>query len=615
MEFREKPGKPLIFLSLAAALISIKGLSLTPPTRPRPSFLRLMPQSVLWFILFLALWIGLTWLSAVSSHKQKKTAFGMALFYWACFSVGYFLKEWGTVSFTFWSGLNDQINFICYEFGYFCLFYCFNLMLIRLFDRYKTSSQSGRLMSSSKLLFAAVFCFLLICWLPWFLRWAPVITTGDSNNHISQASGSLPLMDNHPILYTLYIRLLFHLGGSNQAGAFLYSILQLLMCASVFSACACFVDRVFQRRIATIFLVTWFAFYPLYPILGITMLKDIPFGFCLCLIVLNICELRLADPERQKKLLIWNVILSLILCFTRHNGFLIFIPTAVVLAVQYRDHRRLYVPLCLAAITFYVVFQYVLIPAMGVEKWRQSEGFSIPLQQIARTVFYDPDGITPEQEQVLSDYFYGLNLAELYNPVLSNNVKYKFNEGAFAKDPMPMIKLWWDLFKTHPKTYLESILQNSYGYWYPEAVKLRGIRFGVSYENLGGIHSQPLIQAPILDKAADYLRNDRFYSMPVLAWLFTPGLYGWLLFFMWRYSRYSGNRMWPAFVPLLSLWIQMLGCPAFCEYRYVYGLITSLPLMICCTLLPITAGSGAAAGQESIEASKSVQQAVFADKE
>ena len=89
-----------------------------------------------------------------------------------------------------------------------------------------------------------------------------------------------------------------------------------------------------------------------------------------------------------------------------------------------------------------------------------------------------------------------------------------------------------------------------------------------------------------MDKISDYLKNDRYYTAPVLSWLFTPGLYGWILFFLWRYSRYSCNKIWPAFVPLLSNWIQMLGCPAFCEMRYVYGLVTSLPLLLCCVMFP-----------------------------
>lgn len=580
-----------IILGLVFSLVSIKGLSLTPPTRTRPSFLRVYPQSVLWIILFFALWIGLTQLLLISSRKQIGTALGISFFYWICNSLGYFFREWGTVTFTEWSGINDLINFICYETGIFTLIFCFMLLLLHLIGRYCSPSNtyhgSGRLLNSSGILFILSVCFLLICWSPWFMQWAPLTTTGDSNNHISQAVGTIPLMDNHPILYTLYIRLLFLIGGSTQAGAFLYSIFQLLISASVFSACVCFVDQVYQRRRITIAMVLWFGIFPVFPMYGMTMWKDVFFGLIICLIVLNICMLCLADESQHRKLLTHNVILSLLMCLIRHNGAIVFIPTAIALAIQFKKQRNFYVLFASGALAFYLLFQFVIIPLSSVLTWRNSEGFSIPLQQIARVVFYDPESLSDDQKQVIADYFSGKDLASIYNPVLSNNVKFSLDEDVFARDPKPLIKLWRDLGKTHLKAYIEAPLQNSYGYWYPEAVKLQNAALGLSYENFCGIHFQPLIRSKLMEKIGDFMLNDKYYTAPVLSWLFTPGLYGWILFFIWRFSRYRNNRMWIALVPLLSLWIQMLGCPAFCELRYVYGLPTSLPLMMCCVMMPL----------------------------
>ena len=576
-----------VFLNFFLSFLSIKGLSLVPPVRERPSFLRTNPQSALWFFLFLILWIGPAYLSSAASARQKRTALGISFFYWICSFLGYFFKTWGTVTFSGWEGISNTINFICYEIGLFCLFYAFVLLMIVLLDKYRAASVPGGMTASSKKLFILSVCFLLICWAPWFLQGAPLTATGDSNNHISQAAGTIPLMENHPILYTLYIRLLFTIGGSTQAGAFLYSILQLVISAAVFSASVCFADRIFQRRTVTLGMIFWFALYPFFPLYGITMWKDIFFGVLISLIVLNICMLRIADGSQQKKLLIHNVFLSLLLCFIRHNGILIYIPTAIVLTLVCKRFRKFYASLCLGTIAFYLLVQFVVIPLSGVLTWRNSEGFSIPLQQIARAVFYDPDSLTDEQKQVISDHFYGKKLEDLYNPVLSNNVKYALNEQAFEQDPQPMIRLWLELGKTHPKAFIEAPLINSYGYWYPEAVKLNNVAFGMNYDNFCGIHPQPLVRLAVLEKIIDFMYNDRYYTVPVLSWMFTPGLYAWILFFLWKYSRYSKNRFLPAFVPLLSLWIQMLGCPAFCELRYVYGLVTALPVLMCCALIPL----------------------------
>ena len=60
-----------VFLNFFLSFLSVKGLSLVPPVRERPSFLRTNPQSALWFFLFLILWIGPAYLSAAASSKQN----------------------------------------------------------------------------------------------------------------------------------------------------------------------------------------------------------------------------------------------------------------------------------------------------------------------------------------------------------------------------------------------------------------------------------------------------------------------------------------------------------------------------------------------------------------
>ena len=73
-----------VFLNFFLSFLSVKGLSLVPPVRERPSFLRTNPQSALWFFLFLILWIGPAYLSSAASSRQKRTALGISFFYWIC---------------------------------------------------------------------------------------------------------------------------------------------------------------------------------------------------------------------------------------------------------------------------------------------------------------------------------------------------------------------------------------------------------------------------------------------------------------------------------------------------------------------------------------------------
>lgn len=569
--------------AFALSVISVKGISLSLPVRSRPSFQRIMPQSFLWVILFFLLWIGHSVLWTVSGREARKTAFKLSVFYTLCSISGYFLKTWGTFLHP-WNGLNETVNFICYAIGYFYTVFGFLLLLIRMLP-IVPFSPGGRLFRGSPgKLFILAMSLLLILWMPWFLQLNPGITTPDSDNQIMQILGYLPVSNNHPYFHTLWIRLMFFLGGNPQNGVMLYSILQLLLSAAAFSFCICFIDSVFQQKAASAAVFLWFAFYPVYPIYGMTVWKDIPFALCLLIIVINICcILRTDDEEVQKQLLIRNAVLFLILCFLRHNGILVFIPAAIVILCHQKNHRKLYLVLCLCAVSIYLLFQYAAVPLLNIKAGRGSEGFSIPLQQIARVTAKYGNELTDEQKQVLSRYFRE-DPAELYAPTLSDKVKENFNETLFAQDPKPLLRLWWELGKAYPWDYIESILHNSYGFWYPEE-EHPTFFFGQNSEGYLGITDAPLISSGLMRKLQDYLQNMKYYSVPVLSRLFSPAAGAWVLIFTWIYSRYRKNRFRLAQVPLLSLWIQMFGSPAYCDFRYVYGLFTCLPLIICCTIL------------------------------
>ncbi len=566
------------------SLISVKGLSLKLPTYQNPSFQRVMPQSFLWIILFFMLWAALSMLPEITDPGMRKTAFRLTVFYSICNTLGFFYKTCGSVS-IYWSGLNASINFFCYLVGYGCLVYCFILFLLRQLPM-TAANPSSRLCSNTGTLFVLVTVILLIIWTPWFLTLNPGVTTPDSDNQIAQVMGLIPLGNNHPVFHTLFIKLLFLVCGTSQKCVMLYSIIQLILSALSFSVCICFIDSTFRRKIVTIAVIFWFAFYPVYPIYGMTVWKDVPFALCILLTAVNICRIiRDEGEETQKNLLLQNAVLFLVLCFLRHNGILVFIPTAAVILFHLKNYKKVYFTACIAAAAVYLLFQYAGVPLLNITAGRKSEGFSIPLQQIARAVSKHQDDLTEEQNEILSQYFSG-DLSKLYRATLSDRVKKNFHEEKFAQDPKPILRLWWELGKKNPIDYIESILNNSYGFWYPEEEHATFF-FGQNSNGYLGINDAPLIDSPLMQKARDYLQNMRYYSVPILSWMFSPAIGAWILIFTWFCNRYRRNKFWIAEVPLLSLWIQMFGSPAYCEYRYVYGLFTCLPLIICCTLLPL----------------------------
>ena len=222
----------------------------------------------------------------------------------------------------------------------------------------------------------------------------------------------------------------------------------------------------------------------------------------------------------------------------------------------------------LTALGCFALIEFVLIPVCGVKAGRGSEGFSIPLQQVAYTVRTNLDEIPEEDLETVRYYFGGKNVWEIYRSHISDPVKAAFAEDRFNADPMPFVRLWWDLGMKYPKNYLESFLAGCYGYYAPEAE--------YTVFSHGGSGS---IQLPGMSALETFLTELRYHSIPVLSWIFNPGACCWLCLLALLITRLRKRPLLPH-LPVLILWIMMVGSPVFCEYRYVYGAFLCLPLLL-----------------------------------
>ena len=581
----KKGTKTLIIISsFFLSLVSVIGLSSILPPDPESPFKRVMPQSFLWIIIFIFLWIGLVKINEITDFKHKKRSLLTALFYSLCSMFGYFFKSHGTVT-AIWEKNSELLSFLCFQIAYYCISYCSVLTLFFLLDK---AAKPGKIQEKKKtrpLFFVIIMMLLLTAWLPWFAYLLPGITTIDSNDHISQAVGIADMYDHHPVLHTYWFRLLYITCKNIQTALTLYSVIQMLLSAAVFASCIVCIQLWFGRNLITAASLIWFSFYPIFPVYGMTMWKDIPFALLMLLIVLNLCKLVQADETEQKSLLIQNTVLFLILSLLRHNGVYIFLPTFLTLLLIYKQHRKTYLTAGIISITVYVLFQTAGLSLLNVQKGRISEGMSIPLQQIARVVTKHNDELDRDQKDTIYEYFSGQDPASLYKATLSDPIKRNFNEKLFKEKPLPFLKLWLELGSSYPLDYIESVLHNSYGYWYPEANQ-SAFFFGLYFGDRFGLEERPLFRSSFMDQFRDFLKNMKYYSYPAVSWLFAPGFAVWILFFAFQYCRMRKSKFWIIHIPLICLWLQMFGSPAFCEYRYVYGFFTCLPLILSCSLLP-----------------------------
>ncbi|MBQ6343380.1 MAG: hypothetical protein IJI41_09675 [Anaerolineaceae bacterium] len=567
-----------VCITCILSLLSVFGLSVNLPADEISPFQRVMPRSTILIVIFCVLWAGLYFTDKKSKKGHKIRAGFTAVIYTIFYLLGFFFKTRGTFT-KIWKNNDELLNFLLHFSGFLIVSYCFLLGLFLLFEWFSTQKNIQLKFKNHKLFFAITFLILLIAWLPWIANLFPGITTIDSNDHISQVIGTSKLYDHHPVLHTFWFKFLYIISGSTQRALGLYSVIQILFADAVFSYSILYIATRFKNIWTALAAALWYAFYPVFPVYGMTMWKDVPFGILILIITLNLSKITYAEEKEQRNILIRNSLYFLVLSLLRHNGFFIFIPTFLFLLVKCKANRKFYFSFSLLTIVFYILFQTIGLEMLGVKKGRISEGLSIPLQQIARVVSKHREQLSTEELETIADYFSGHDVGDLYKAILSDPVKRNFNEILFREKPIPFLKLWFDLAKKYPLDYVESVLHNTYGYWFPEANQ-RTFFFGLYSGEKYDLHPAPLFRMKIFDSIQDYLTNMKYYSFPVLACLFSPAIAIWIIIFCFQYCKLKKSAFWLIYIPLFCLWLQMFGAPAFCEFRYVFGLFTSLPLII-----------------------------------
>ena len=138
--------------------------------------------------------------------------------------------------------------------------------------------------------------------------------------------------------------------------------------------------------------------------------------------------------------------------------------------------------------------------------------------------------------------------------------------------------MWIKLFLKFPKEYIEAFLSNSYGYWYPQAINLIiPDWYDYAEDELIQYEKSKLIQIPMMEKINNAI-NQR--KIPLMSIIFSIGFTFWVILICICYTIYKKKyRHLLIYIPILALWLTTIASPVWCEYRYIYSMFTSIPLL------------------------------------
>ena len=437
------------------------------------------------------------------------------------------------------------------------------------------------------------FLFLLLCWLPVFLAVYPGFFVYDAQDEYIQVATRV-FSTHHPLVHVLLLGGMIcgvhKLTDSYNLGIACYMVFQMVLAAGVFTFLFSYLRKKGVTRVLRLIGIVWLGLFPTVVMFTLCSAKDAL--FTLALLLLLVCLLEMGTEAAFFESKGWQslfVISGMGMMLLRNNGFYAFLVMIPVLLFLQKKRRGRLLLLAVCAVAGCMLVNGGLKAALHADDSEYQELLTVPIQQLARTYKYAPEVFSEEDREVLYEILDEEALS-LYTPRLSDPVKYRFSNEAFARDKGKYAKLWLRAGLKKPLIYLNAWWMTSYGFWYPDTViNVYGGNtvFTFTYKDnsyFGYEVEQPGVREskiPWLDEVYRKLSLEVWKEkVPVVSWLFSPGAMFWLYAFLfaWLLSRGRYELLYP-FLPIFLIWLTVLLGPTYLP-RYVLFFWYALPLFL-----------------------------------
>ncbi len=454
----------------------------------------------------------------------------------------------------------------------------------------------------------ALWLLFLVCWLPYVLVFFPGTVCWDLGESAQMFFGLRPMNAWHGVMATWLFGSCIWLGrlfGSDNLGIFLYVALQWALLAHMAAQMLCCLRRHGLSRSFRLWVLLFFALTPIWGGYVQFVGKD-----TLYVAALGLFLVRCADgllPVEGTRFTPWRIIETLLYgflaCTIRPNGLVAVAPMAVVLLIaggrneESRTLRLKAAGAALGAVLAAVLFSYGLVPALGIADDTGSSLYSPLFQQTARVLRDHPEDVTPEEYAAIDQVLDAANLPELYEPWISDPVKYTFRH--FGQDKAaqqaalaPYRQAWLSMAKKNPLSYVEAFFAGNVSY-YCFTPKMEGETYNnqagsrlvfENYINQMGddprlVHVTQPVPESIRSLAAAAARGWR--HLPLLGLIYCCATYTWLLIgAALSLCRQKRRRVLILFLPaLMSLAVCLLS-PVNDYFRYFLPIVAMTPLLL-----------------------------------
>lgn len=395
-----------------------------------------------------------------------------------------------------------------------------------------------------------VMLVVFLCRLPYLIAFYPCSMSWDGGAQICAFYGIETFSNHHPpLLGFVYGAVAFYAQewGIPNLGMFLIPLGQ--TCLSAFAvASVCLL----LKEMKVPYWIRWagLAYYGLFTvwcIFDVTVIKDSIYWPLSLLYAVEMawCIVRQEEFFAKKRHLLRMLLYGVLMSQTRNNGiFILLFAVPFLFFMTPGKKKGVYLGSATAMFAIIYLLNNVLYPSLGVVSLQEKEDtYCILFQQTAKYGQDYPEDVTEEERAFLNQMFDYEELVQVYNPQLADWVKncLKICEATsadgtnaeFAQIRDEYFKVWFAQFRRHPLSYINTFLECSYGYYYPEAKPYKeGNGFYEMDRNMFTEGMHPARQIEALAPFRFLLEQiGKFEYLPGIGLLYRCGFYTWCVVF------------------------------------------------------------------------------------
>lgn len=466
-------------------------------------------------------------------------------------------------------------------------------------DEEKVDKKEFKVITKVKAFFgkhnAAYFLFMWItiflCHLPVFLAYWPGNFVFDAPYQLTNVITGWHTT-HHPLAHTLLMGAAYKFGvnmGNAAFGYQFYTLIQMLVLSSSFAYAMLFLYK--KQVKCGILVACWafFALFPMNPLFAISATKDVLCAAFFLYFMVFLVRYIWDRDNFKVPAYIGMIVTGALLALYRNNALYAVVVAGIIIIIMLKGWKNkgklLLIFIAMIALSKLVNFGLIEY-SNAAEKDTYRETLCIPLQSLARVAAYRGDELEPELYEEICMYIQEDDIQN-YSPYLADPVKNDANETLLKTNTLNFFKLWIKVGMKFPDEYIENLVTNTMGYWYPLNQGHYVSADFALYHILIGIGEE--IKKENYCQWLSAIYDPLFYKMeyrqtPVLGYMFRNAPYVWTCVVGMLYAFYKKDKklIMTGLLPIVYLLTCMCGPMA--ALRYIYCIVVCMPLIICVML-------------------------------